>query len=106
VTLTLVLGLACAVSWGLPDVWLAQATRSVGPFPTVFGSVLVGILALAPAAPFVDLPHWTLRGVLLAIALGIVSVAAMLFGERPLARQLVGVCLVIAAVSGIAAAGG
>jgi drug/metabolite transporter (DMT)-like permease len=68
--LTVALGLTAAGCWGVPDVWLAQATRSVGPFPVVFGAMLIGALAIAPAAFFVDLPHWTARGVLLAVGLG------------------------------------
>ena len=68
--LTVLLGLTAAGCWGVPDVWLAQATRSVGPFPVVFGAVLIGVVAIAPAALFVDLPHWTTRGVLLALLVG------------------------------------
>jgi len=70
VLLTVLLGLTAAGCWGVPDVWLAQATRSVGPFPVVFGAVLIGVVAIAPAALFVDLPHWTTRGVLLALLVG------------------------------------
>ena len=75
-TLTVILGLAAAVCWGAPDVWLAQAARRVGPFPVVFGSVLVGVTLIAPGAIFVDRPDWTLRGVLLAILLGALTVCA------------------------------
>lgn len=75
-TLTIVLGLAAAASWGIPDVWLAQATRSVGPLAVVFGSLLIGTAAIAPAALFVAPPDWTLRGVLLAVLLGALSAGA------------------------------
>jgi drug/metabolite transporter (DMT)-like permease len=68
--LTVLLGLTAATCWGVPDVWLAQATRSVGPFAVVFGSVLIGVAAIAPAALFVDPPTWTARGVLLAMFVG------------------------------------
>jgi drug/metabolite transporter (DMT)-like permease len=68
--LTVLLGLTAAACWGVPDVWLAQATRSVGPFPVVFGAVLIGVAAIAPAAVFVAPPQWTARGVLLAVAVG------------------------------------
>jgi drug/metabolite transporter (DMT)-like permease len=76
VLLTVALGLTAAACWGIPDVWLAQATRSVGPFAVVFGSVLIGLAVIAPAAVFVDPPDWTLRGVLLALLLGALTVAA------------------------------
>lgn len=75
-TLTIVLGLAAAACWGIPDVWLAQATRSVGPLAVVCGSLLIGTAAIAPAAFFVDPPDWTLRGVLLAVLLGALTVCA------------------------------
>ena len=76
VLLTVLLGLTAAVCWGAPDVWLAQATRSVGPFPVVFGSVLIGAAAIAPAAFFVERPDWTTRGVLLAVLLGALTACA------------------------------
>jgi drug/metabolite transporter (DMT)-like permease len=76
VGLTIVLGLASAVCWGAPDVWLAQATRRVGPLAVVFGSLLIGLIVLAPAAAFVDTPDWTTRGVLLAIGVGVMSALA------------------------------
>lgn len=79
-TLTVLLALSSAVCWGAPDVWLAQATRSVGPFATVFGSILVGLAALAPAAFFVDAPDWTVQGVLLAIGLGVASAVGYFAG--------------------------
>ncbi len=79
-TLTVLLALSSAVCWGAPDVWLAQATRSVGPFATVFGSILIGLVALAPAAFFVDTPDWTVQGVLLAIGLGVASAAGYFAG--------------------------
>jgi drug/metabolite transporter (DMT)-like permease len=80
VTLTVLLGLASAVCWGAPDVWLAQATRKVGQLATVFGSILIGLAALAPAAFFIDTPDWTTRGVLLAVALGVASAAGYYLG--------------------------
>jgi drug/metabolite transporter (DMT)-like permease len=74
--LTVLLGLTAAACWGVPDPWLAQATRSVGPFAVVFGSVLIGAAAIAPAAIFVDFPDWTVRGVLLAVFLGALTACA------------------------------
>jgi len=74
--LTVLLGLTAAACWGVPDPWLAQATRSVGPFAVCFGSVLIGAVAIAPAALFVGLPDWTLRGVLLAVLVGALTACA------------------------------
>jgi drug/metabolite transporter (DMT)-like permease len=76
VTLTIILGLAAAACWGIPDIWLAQATRSVGPLAVVFGSVLIGTAVIAPAALFVETPDWTRRGVLLAVLLGALTACA------------------------------
>jgi drug/metabolite transporter (DMT)-like permease len=76
VLLTVVLGLTAAACWGVPDVWLAQATRNVGPFPVVFGAMLIGVAAIAPAAFFVDLPDWTARGVALGVLLGALTAVA------------------------------
>jgi drug/metabolite transporter (DMT)-like permease len=76
VGLTIALGLASAVCWGAPDVWLAQATRRIGPLAVVFGSLLIGLVVIAPAAAFVDPPDWTTRGVLLAIGVGVLSALA------------------------------
>ena len=42
--LTILLGLTAAVCWGAPDVWLAQATRNLGPFPVAFGAILIGLI--------------------------------------------------------------
>ncbi|MDQ3858272.1 MAG: DMT family transporter [Actinomycetota bacterium] len=74
--LTVFLGLTAAACWGVPDVWLAQATRNVGPFPVVFGAMLIGVAAIAPAALFVGLPDWTSGGVALGILLGALTVVA------------------------------
>jgi drug/metabolite transporter (DMT)-like permease len=86
-TVTVMLGgLMAAACWGVPDVWLAQATRNVGPFPVVFGSVLIVL-----AAQFATVA---------------VIVATAFFGERPRRRHVVCVVLVIAAVTAIAAVSG
>lgn len=74
---TVVLGVAAAFCWGVPDLWLAQASRKVGPVAVCFGSILVGVLV--------------------GIAFG---------GERLLRRQVAGIVLVLVAVSVIAASGG
>ena len=86
-TITVLLGLASAVCWGAPDLWLAQASRRLGPFPVVFGSILVGLVATAPLAFVVALPdECTLRGVLLAVCLGPVSVLAYMAGFLAFSR--------------------
>jgi drug/metabolite transporter (DMT)-like permease len=104
VTLTILFGLAAALCWGAPDVWLAQATRSVGPFAVLVGSMTVGFVAVAPAAFFVDPPDWTLRGVLLGLLVGVLSPVAYLMGYRALRLGSVSVVApIIACEGGIAA---
>lgn len=102
--LTVALGLAAAVCWGLPDSWLAQATRSVGPFPVVFGSVLIGAAVIAPAAFFVDLPDWTVRGVLLAVGVGALSACAYQIGFTAFRDGSVSIVAPIIACEGAVAA--
>ncbi|MGA0121732.1 MAG: EamA family transporter [Gaiellales bacterium] len=69
--ITILLGLACAVAWGLPDISLARAVRTVGIVPTVIGSILVGLVATSPlvlwAGPF---PDPALRDALLVLLAG------------------------------------
>jgi drug/metabolite transporter (DMT)-like permease len=104
VTLTILLGLSAAVCWGVPDVWLAQATRSVGPFAVLFGSIAVGFVAIAPAALFIDTPEWTARGVLLAVGLGVFSATAYLTGYHAFRRGAVSIVApIIACEGGVAA---
>ena len=103
-TLTVVLGLACALCWGVPDVWLAQATRSVGPLATVFGSVLIGLAAISPAAFFVDMPDWSLRGVLLAALVGALSTCGYYIGFTAFRKGSVSIVApIIACEGGVAA---
>jgi len=80
VGLTIALGLAAAVCWGAPTVWLAQASRNLGPLPVLVGSILIGLVLSAPVAAFVDSPHWTTKGILLALALGPLTMAGYLLG--------------------------
>lgn len=69
--ITILLGLACAVSWGLPDISLARAVRTVGIVPTVIGSILIGLVATAPLLLWAGpLPTPTLRGALLVLVAG------------------------------------
>lgn len=102
--LTVLLGVLCAVCWGAPDVWLAQATRSVGPFPTVFGSMAIGLAITAPAALFVGTPEWTSRGLLLGVLLGGGSALAYYLGFRAFRDGAVSIVApIIACEGGIAA---
>lgn len=102
--LTVALGLTAAVCWGAPDVWLAQATRSVGPFPAVFGSVLIGVVLIAPAALFVDAPDWTTRGVLLAVLVGALTACGYYAAFRAFRSGAVSIVAPIIACEGAVAA--
>lgn len=102
--LTVLLGLTAAACWGVPDVWLAQATRSVGPFAVVFGSVLIGTAAIAPAAFFIDPPAWTGRGVLLAVLLGALTASAYQAGFVAFRSGAVSIVAPIIACEGAVAA--
>jgi drug/metabolite transporter (DMT)-like permease len=100
VTYTVLLGLASALCWGAPDLWLAQASRRLGPFRVVFGSILVGIVAAAPIALFVDWPEWTTRGLVLGLALGPFSVVAYMAGFSAFRTGAVSVVAPIVACEG------
>ncbi len=102
--LTVILGLAAAVCWGAPDSWLAQATRSVGPFPVAFGSVLIGFTLIAPAALFVDLPDWTTQAVLLAVFVGGLSAVGYQIGFHAFRDGAVSIVAPIIACEGAVAA--
>jgi len=105
VTVTVLLALASAVCWGAPDLWLAQAARKLGAFPVVFGATLIGLLAVAPIAAFLDLPdEWPLQGVLLGVALGPVTVIGYMIGFTAFRSGAVSVVApIIACEGGIAA---
>lgn len=102
--LTIALGLTAAVCWGAPDVWLAQATRNLGAFPVVFGAVLIGIALIAPAAPFVDLPDWTARGLLLALLVGALTALGYQAGFTAFRHGAVSIVAPIIACEGAVAA--
>jgi drug/metabolite transporter (DMT)-like permease len=103
-TITVLLGLASAVCWGAPDLWLAQASRKLGPVPVVFGSVLIGLVAVAPLALVVDPPEWTTRGVVIALLLGPLSVVGYLLGFTAFRGGAVSVVApIIACEGGVAA---
>ncbi len=76
VGITILLGVLCAVCWGLPDVNLAKAARSVGPLAVVVGALVLGTGAVLPGLLFVDLPDWSWRGAGIALVAG----AAMSIG--------------------------
>jgi len=104
VLLTVLLGLTAAGCWGIPDVWLAQATRRLGAFPTVFGSVLIGIVVIAPAGLFVDLPGWKTRGVLLAALVGALTACGYQAGFTAFRHGAVSIVAPIIACEGAVAA--
>ena len=99
-TYTVLLGLASALCWGAPDLWLAQASRRLGPFRVVFGSILIGLVAVSPIALFVDWPDWTTQAVLLAVALGPFSVLAYMAGFSAFRSGAVSVVAPIVACEG------
>ena len=68
--ITILLGVLCAVCWGLPDVNLAKAARSVGPLAVVVGALVLGTGAVLPGLLFVDLPDWSWRGAGIALVAG------------------------------------
>ena len=79
--ITIALGIAAAVCWGAPDLWLAQAARKLRPFPIVFGSILIGTILVLPGALFVDLPQaWPWQAIVLVLLLGPFQVVAYQFG--------------------------
>jgi drug/metabolite transporter (DMT)-like permease len=102
--LTVLLGLTAAVCWGAPDVWLAQATRSLGAFPVAFGAILIGLVVIAPVALFVELPDWTARGVLLALLVGSLTVLGYLVGFTAFRHGAVSIVAPIIACEGAVAA--
>jgi drug/metabolite transporter (DMT)-like permease len=99
-TFTVLLGLASAVCWGAPDLWLAQASRRLGPFRVVFGSILVGVVAVSPIALVVDWPDWTTQSLVLALALGPFSVIAYMAGFSAFRTGSVSVVAPIVACEG------
>ena len=77
--ITIVLGVLCALSWGLPEVQLARAARNLGIVPTVIGSIVVGLLVTSPILFFAGgLPHITAKGAVLIVGMGILSLAGYL----------------------------
>ncbi len=101
---TVVLGVAAAFCWGAPDLWLAQASRKIGPFAVCFGSILVGTVLVLPGAALVGTPDWTTRGVLLGLLLGPMQVVAYQLGFAAYKTGSVSVVTpIIACEGGVAA---
>lgn len=102
---TVLLGVAAAICWGAPDLWLAQASRKLGPFPVVFGSILVGTVLVLPGMAFVDLPRsWPVGAVVIAVLLGPLQVVAYQLGFLAFRRGAVSVVTpIIACEGGLAA---
>jgi drug/metabolite transporter (DMT)-like permease len=102
--LTILLGLTAAVGWGAPDPLLAQATRRVGPFPVVFGSIVIGTALVAPAALFLAPPHVDARAALLAPVIAALTVLGFQAGFTAFRDGAVSlVAPIIACEGGVAA---
>jgi len=81
VGITVVLGVLCALAWGLPEVQLARAARNLGIVPTVIGSIVIGLVVTSPIIFFAGgLPHITGKGAVLIIGMGILTLAGYLVG--------------------------
>ena len=79
--ITVVLGVLCALAWGLPEVQLARAARNLGIVPTVIGSIVIGLVVTSPIIFFAGgLPHITGKGAVLIIGMGILTLAGYLVG--------------------------
>ena len=79
--ITVVLGVLCALAWGLPEVQLARATRNLGIVPTVIGSIAIGLLVTSPIVFFTDgLPHITAKGAVLIVGMGILTLFGYIVG--------------------------
>ena len=102
--ITVLLGVAVAIIWGLPDVSLARATRSVGIIATLIGSIVIGLAVTLPVALFVDPPNLTLRGALLVVGMGVLSLAGYLVGFSAFRIGKVSVVAPIIACEGAVAA--
>ena len=103
--ITVLLGVLCAISWGLPDVPLARATRAIGIVPTVIGSVAIGLAVTSPILLFTDgLPTITGRGALLVVGMGVLTLLGYLTGFSAFQRGKVTIVAPIIACEGAVAA--
>jgi drug/metabolite transporter (DMT)-like permease len=104
VLITVVLGLTAALCWGAPDVPLAQAVRRLDPLRVLVGSLLLGTLAVLPAALFLEPPSPTPRAVALAALLGVLTVVGFLYGFAAFRDGAVSVAAPIISCEGAVAA--
>lgn len=102
--ITVLLGIAVAVIWGLPDVSLARAVRSIGIVATVIGSLAIGLAITLPLALFADPPTITTRGAILIVAMGALTLAGYLVGFSAFKIGKVSVVAPIIACEGAVAA--
>ena len=103
--ITVLLGVLCAISWGLPDVPLARATRAIGIVPTVIGSIAIGLAVTSPILLFTDgLPHITARGALLVLGMGVLTLLGYLTGFNAFKHGKVTIVAPIIACEGAVAA--
>lgn len=102
--ITILLAVLCAVLWGGPDWLLAQAARRIGAVALAFGATLVGTIAVAPAAVFVDLPEWSGLGVGIAIIAGVLSAGAYVLAYTAFRYGAVSIVAPIVSCEGAVAA--
>ena len=107
--LTVLIGVCVAICWGIPDVWLARAARSVGALPTVIGSIAIGLALTSPLVLFAGMPHVTLRGALLILLMGaltmvgyLIAFSAFRFGKVSVVAPIIACEGAVAAVISIA----
>jgi len=105
VGLTVALGIAVAFLWGVPGVWLARATRDVGPLAVIVGSTLIGGIVVAPAALLVGVPEFTARGLALSVATGALTFLGFLASFSAFQHGKVSTVTPIVACQGAVVAG-
>ena len=76
--MTVLLGLAAALLWGIPDVPLAVAVRRVGQTTVLVWSLAIGVALTAPLVIASGAPHITGRGLGIAVVAAAVTVVAYL----------------------------
>ena len=102
--ITVLLGVAVAVIWGLPDVALSRATKSVGIVGTVIGSIAIGLALTLPLAFFAGVPDVSPRGALLVVGMGALTLLGYLVGFSAFKVGKVSVVAPIIACEGAVAA--
>lgn len=102
--ITVLLGVAVAIIWGLPDVALSRATKSVGIVGTVIGSIAIGLALTLPLALFAGVPDVSARGALLVLGMGALTLLGYLVGFSAFKVGKVSVVAPIIACEGAVAA--